>query len=802
MSDPLMDPRTLHILEFDKIIALLSARAQSGPGRELCDALQPTRSFEEASERQSHTDDAVRILLAKGSPPLSGLTDVRPAASRAAAGAMLTCGELLRVAALLRGAARLKSFVPAEPGGNALYAAMLRLQPAAALEQAISAAIIGEDEISDRASPGLYSIRRKIRDAQAKVKEILDRIVRSNAKILQEQLVTLRGDRYVVPVRAEYRNELTGIVHDVSSSGSTLFIEPIAVVEANNRIRELLSEEREEIERILFDLSAQTADKIDELSVDVTTMAWIDFQTAKARLAIDQHAMPPALNTEGRIRLRGARHPLIPRDRVVPIDFHIGYEFRTLVITGPNTGGKTVALKTCGLLCLMALAGLQVPALENSEISVFDEILADIGDEQSIEQNLSTFSSHMSNIVAITNRAAPGTLVLVDELGSGTDPSEGAALATAILDHLRGRGCVTVATTHYKELKGYAIETPGVENACCEFDTETLRPTYRLLIGVPGVSNAFVISGKLGLDAGIIEMARQRISEEGMRFEELLQDVEKSHAESRRMREETAAIRDAARQDAERAETLRGEMEQKRSEYLQRAREEARGELAAYVEEADRLLEEVRSALDLQDRESAERLASDARRRLREALHGVEGAIGRATLDTGDPAAVPERIVTGETYFAVSLNMEGKVVDGPDSRDCFTLVSGSVKATVPRSALRLPGFRNREDRKRGRAAEAAAMRKKSPPVISKAMTFQSEIQLLGMTVSEAVAALDKYLDEAVLAGSSSVRIVHGKGTGALRAAVTQFLRKDPRVRTFRLGAYGEGDSGVTLAELR
>lgn len=563
-----MDSRTLHILEFDKIVALLAARAQSAPGRELCEALLPSSAIAEVSERQSNTDDAVRILLAKGSPPLTGLSDVRPAAARAAAGAVLSCLELMRVAALLRGAARLKAFVPADGAENAVYGAMSRLAAVSDLEHAVSNAILGEEEISDRASPELYSIRRRIRDAQAKVKEILDRIVRSNPRILQEQLVTMRGDRYVVPVRSEYRGELQGIVHDVSSSGSTLFIEPIAVVEANNRIRELISQEQDEIERILRELSALVADQLDDITMDVTTMAWIDFQTAKARLAVDQHAMPPLLNEEGRVRLRGARHPLIPRDRVVPIDFHIGYEFHTLVITGPNTGGKTVALKTCGLLSLMALAGLQIPALERSEVSVFDEILADIGDEQSIEQNLSTFSSHMSNLVSITRRAAPGMLVMVDELGSGTDPSEGAALAISILDHLRAHGCVTVATTHYKELKGYAIQTPGVENACCEFDTETLRPTYHLLIGVPGVSNAFVISGKLGLSDEIIEAARRLISEEGIRFEELLQDVEKTHAASRRMGEETLAIRDAAKRDAAQAEAIRSEIEQKRATFL------------------------------------------------------------------------------------------------------------------------------------------------------------------------------------------------------------------------------------------
>ncbi len=798
-----MDTRTRKILEYDKIIDRLASRAHSLPGREMCMSLIPTTDVAEAEMRQRDTDDAVRVLLAKGTPPLSGLVDVRPLAARAVAGATLSCTELRQVAALLRGAARLHAFASPDPDGNRLYAAMERLVRVPSLVQAIDSAILSEDEVADRASPELYRIRRRIRDAQAKVKEILERIVRSNSRALQEQLITMRGDRYVVPVRAELRQELSGIVHDVSSSGATLFVEPIAVVEANNRIREWRAHEKEEIERILLALSAQVATSTEAIASDVSIMIWIDFQVAKAQLALDMQAMPPSLNNEGRIVLKGARHPLIPSEHVVPIDFHIGTEFRTLVITGPNTGGKTVTLKTCGLLSLMAAAGLQIPAREHSEISMFDEILADIGDEQSIEQSLSTFSSHMSQLVAITSRATPGTLVLVDELGAGTDPAEGAALAIAILEHLRARGCVTVATTHYKELKGYAIQTPGVENASCEFDTETLRPTYRLLIGVPGVSQAFAISGRLGLSATIIQAAKERMSEEEMRFEELLQEVERSHAASIKMQDEARVMRTEAQRAREQAVQVREELTSKRADYLQRAREEARRELAVSLQDAEALLAEARQAMRAQDATAAREFALEVRKELREQMRTVEGQIGRATLESYDPRGVPETIEMGGMYYAVSLQMEGKVVEGPDARDCYTLVSGAIRATVPRSSLRLPVADRSAKAKRAAAAYAPSnRRRRQASMPGKAMTFQAEIHLLGMTVEEALVALDKHLDEAVLAGAHTVRIVHGKGTGALRAAVSQFLRQDTRVESFRLGHYGEGDSGVTMAALK
>jgi DNA mismatch repair protein MutS2 len=514
-----MDGRSQTILEYDKILSELMDLAHSEPGAELCAALQPSPDLATVQRRQAETADAVRLILEKGVLPLGGVSEIRPAVQRARSGAVLAIRELLHLNAFLAAVDRVRAAIPEDgPGERIVYGLMAQLRPDRSLKNRLNTCIAGEDELYDQASSELASLRRRIRQAQSEVKERLQRLVRSQARALQEPLVTLRGDRYVVPVRSEYRSSIPGLVHDTSASGSTLFIEPLPVVELNNHIRELMGLEREEIERILVELSGMVAQSADLLIADANILAELDFIMAKGRLSLKEDAMMPQVNDSGRIRLQAARHPLIPRDRVVPIHFELGIRFNTLVITGPNTGGKTVALKTCGLFCLMAMAGLQIPAQDGSEVSVFDQVLADIGDEQSIEQDLSTFSAHMRNIIQITRQARPRTLVLLDELGSGTDPSEGAALAIAILDFLRSHDCRTVATTHYKELKGYALNTAGVENACCEFDSETLRPTYRLLIGVPGVSNAFAISLRLGLDEAIIAEARALLSEEGQRF--------------------------------------------------------------------------------------------------------------------------------------------------------------------------------------------------------------------------------------------------------------------------------------------
>lgn len=788
--------RSLSILEYDKMIATLANLAQCEPGRRLCLDLSPSDRLTVVQERQAETDDAVRLILEHGLLPLSGVSDIGPAVARSRSGAQLNCGELLRIGAFLRTVARLRARLPADkPAEGIVYRLIAGLKPSDDLSLCLDEAIAGEDELHDRASAMLAGLRRRIRETQTQVKDSLARLIRSHARALQDQLVTLRGERYVVPVKAEHRGEIPGLVHDTSSSGATLFVEPLVVVELNNRIRELMGLEREEIDRILLELSGRVAGLADLLIQDLADVAQIDFISAKARLALDMQAMMPRLNDTGRIRLLDARHPLIPRNRVVPIHFELGLAFRTLVITGPNTGGKTVALKTCGLFCLMAMAGLHIPARDGSEISVFNQVLADIGDEQSIEQDLSTFSSHMRAIVSITTLAKPGTLVLVDELGSGTDPSEGAALAIAVLDDLRRKGCLTVATTHYKELKGYALRTPDVENACCEFDTETLRPTYRLLIGVPGVSNAFAISQRLGLADDIISQARLLLTDEGIRFEELVRSVEQSRIAADRDRREAAERLAVAREHAQRATETKQALDEQRSQLIRQARQEARDLYADALQEVERLLDEIRSRVKTEDLAENHRLATQLRQEIRAGMKQVDGDIGRATLSVQGRRLKPEELVIGKTYSAPALGLTGKLTEGPDNRGCYVLQSGSIKATVPGDALRRPPSEptNRPGQRKLTSATTLSM--------DRHLNLQTEIQLLGQTVEEATQNLDKFLDDAVLGGIQIIRIVHGKGTGALRSAVQQLLRRDKRVRSFRLGAYGEGDSGVTIAEL-
>ncbi len=809
---PQPDARSRHILEYDKIIAELSRHARSAPGRERCLALLPSSDLDEVVTWQTGTDDAVRILLERGQLPLSGISEIRPSVARATAGGLLNCGELLRVGAFLRAVSRLVKTLPADgPGERIVFGLISRLRTHNTLEQRLDAAIASEDELHDHASPALANLRRRIRESQAEVKESLNRIVRQHARALQDSIVTLRGDRYVVPLKAEYRGEIPGLIHDTSSSGATLFVEPMAVVELNNHIRELMGLEREEVERILSELTAEVSDASALLLADAELLAEIDFIMAKGELALQMKAMPPRVNDTGRIRLLAARHPLIPADRVVPIDFEIGIRFQSLVITGPNTGGKTVSLKTCGLFCLMTMAGLQIPAREGSEVSVFDQVLADIGDEQSIEQDLSTFSSHMRQIVRITEQVGPKTLVLVDELGSGTDPTEGAALAIAVLDHLRRHGAITVATTHYKELKGYALNTPGVENACCEFDTVTLRPTYRLLIGVPGVSNAFAISRRLGLSDAIIDSAERLMTEEGIRFEELVRSVEKSRVEAENLRDEAARLNREAKDAADKARAEAVKIDEKRKELLARAREEAREHYREAEEEVSRLIDEIRQGIRATDEQERLKAAEEIRQSIRSGRGRVENEIGRATLRGNGRVTVTNPVV-GEIYEAPTLGFTGKLVEGPDKNGNCILSQGPMRVSVHQSMLAPPpgqlaafasgaasgksGRPSRQPRTGSSGSNAGSL------TMDRRMHQGVEIMLLGQTVEEALANLDKFIDDSVLAGVSAIRIVHGKGTGALRSAVHQNLKRDPRVKSFRLGAYGEGDSGVTLAELQ
>lgn len=800
--------RSLSILEYDKILDRLVNHARTVYGRERCYALLPTSDLDLVESWQQETQDTLTFIVKETTLPLGGVNDIRDAVKYSDTGATLTMKYLLNIAQFLRTVDRLAHVEPEnidiDTSSHRLMIELKQLVPLNALEKEISSAINSEDEMNDRASNELYAIRRQIRDAQSSIREILERLIRKNPQALQDQLVTIRDGRYCVPVKPEKKGEVPGVVHDTSASGQTLFIEPMAVVELNNKIREWTAAEQEEINRILGILSGKVAISKNEILMDIELVGHIDFMQAKAQFALELDASRPIMNQDGRIILHRARHPLIDKDRVVPIDFSVGTDYRTLVITGPNTGGKTVSLKTCGLITLMAMAGLFIPCLENSEVSTFTKVLADIGDEQSIEQSLSTFSAHMTNLVQILKLTKKTSLVLVDELGSGTDPTEGAALAIAILDECRKKGAVTVATTHYKELKAYAVDQEGVENACCEFDTETLSPTYRLMIGLPGVSNAFVISRKLGLSPSIIEAAQSILSEESLKVEELLSSAERHNRESEKLQQEIADMRDQIQKQSDDLENQRKQIEKERKRVLAQAREEKREMLEEVLEKADTLLDEIKELQKMEDSHEAERKVRAIRNNLRAGLADIDAENGDAE-DVGEiPGEKPDKIREGGLYYSPKLDVTGIVVKGPDSKNNCILSSGSLKLTVPADSLRYPkkeevkrtALQDRKTARKSHVSRADSLR------LAKKSAMMPEIQLLGMTVDEATQALDRYLDDCVLSNISDIRIVHGKGTGALRAGVDQFLKKDRRVRSYRLGTFGEGEDGVTIAELK
>ena len=801
----LLKGKVLDTLEFNKVKARLVELARSPYGKESCKALFPSGDYDCVRERMRETKDTIDYFDREGRTSITGINDIREALNYASSGGTLSMKDLLDVAGFLRAVERIyKTLEKSDLTTNVFCSRIRLLVTEPALEKEISFCIISEEEVNDRASDALYLLRRKIRDAQTGIRDTLERLIRSHSSNLQEQLVTLRNDRYVVPVKAEKRSEIPGIVHDTSSSGQTVFVEPMAVVEANNRIREYLAAEREEIHRILTALSAKVVSISDSLRADITLVGEIDFFAAKAELASVMKATVPILNQEGRIILRKARHPLISENVVVPIDFEVGATFRTLVVTGPNTGGKTVSLKTCGLLTLMTMAGLAIPCLDHSEVAVFRKVLADIGDEQSIEQSLSTFSSHMRNLVSILAEADESTLVLVDELGSGTDPSEGAALATAILDEFFKRGAVTVATTHYKELKGYAINTEGVENACCEFDTDTLSPTYRLLIGLPGVSNAFVISQKLGLPEEIIGSARTFLTEEGIRFEELLSAAEQKNRESEKLRKEIRDMRDLVKKQIEDLDKQRRALESGKREILEAAREEKKGILAETIDECDRILSEIRAGIKEKNQRDSEDMLRRIRNNLRIGMVDLE-AESKDTTQPRMPGEKPSVLKIGEAYFSSRIGGIGVLVKMPDSRGTCVIEAGGVRVTVPSESLLIPEEDSPEpDAKASRKNRAGTVKPLSSAEkirMSRAQNTMPELMLLGKTSEEAMLELDRYLDDCVLSGIKIVRIVHGKGSGVLRSAVASMLRRDSRVSSFRIGGQGEGGDGVTIANL-
>lgn len=784
-----MNRRVLQVLEFHKIVGMLMRQTSTQMGKELAEALHPASRLDEVRQALAATEEGRTVYRLKGLIPLGGIRDIRQAVKRAAVGGMLEAKELLDVADTLMAGRRLRKFLfdladqHPIPILKSLADELFELRD---LEEEIRFAIDNNAEVTDHASPELKSVRNEIRQTQAKVRDKLDSILRSPEyqKMMQDAIVTVRNDRYCIPVKAEYRGAFGGIVHDQSSSGATLFVEPSAVVQLNNRLRELEVKERREIERILARLTARVGGEAEVLQRGLGALARIDFIVAKANLAHEMKAVNPEVNDRGRIRLKKAVHPLLDRDKAVATDIRLGDDFNLLVITGPNTGGKTVTLKTVGLLTLMAMAGLHIPADEGSEVSVFDEVFADIGDEQSIEQSLSTFSSHMKNITQILEKADFRSLVLLDELGAGTDPAEGAALAQAILDFLRKRGARIVATTHYSELKAYAYSQPEAINASVEFDVETLRPTYRLLIGVPGRSNAFAISERLGLRKEIIEDAKSRMNREYAQVDDLIRRLEINRLQAEKERREAEAVRKEAEALRERFEEERERLWRERERMMERAEEEAREIVKKAEREAREVIRELRRIREREQANFKEHELIGLQKKLEEAVPARrEPHIQRKA----KAAREVKEIRAGDEVQVLSLNQKGTVLEaGPD--EAYVQI-GSMKIKIKRSDL------EKLEEKKQQDTRGIVKRKSDEPT-------RLELDLRGATVEEAVYEIDRYLDHAVMAGLSQVSIIHGKGTGALRAGVQEFLKTHPQVRSFRIGEHGEGHTGVTIVTLK
>ena len=799
-----MNEKALKVLEYPKIIQKLTDYAASQPGKQLCRDLTPSSDPGTIRRMQTETSDAVSRLLRKGNISFSGLTDIRGSLRRLEIGSSLNIEELLRVCRLLETTLRVKSWSRSARNEaenapeDSLESMFSGLQPLSPLSAEISRCILSEDEIADDASPGLRQVRRQIHQTNDRIRVQLNSLVNGSARTyLQDAVVTQRNGRFCLPVKAEYRGQVPGMIHDQSSTGSTLFIEPMSVVKLNNDLRELEIKEEKEIEIVLANLSSLVAAETDALNDNILLLTELDFIFARAQLSLFYRGSEPDFNEEGRIRIKKGRHPLIDPKKVVPVDIRIGEDFTMLVISGPNTGGKTVSLKTVGLFTLLGQSGLHIPASDHSELSVFDEVYADIGDEQSIEQSLSTFSSHMTNIVSFWEQADERSLVLFDELGAGTDPTEGAALAMAILSNLHRRDIRTIATTHYSELKVFALSTPGVENGCCEFSVETLRPTYRLLIGVPGKSNAFAISEKIGLPNYVIEEAKTYLSKEDESFEDVISDLEQSRVLIEREREETNRYREEAEELKKRLSRKEDRLESSRDEILRKAREEAQAILREAKEYAD---ESIRKYNKLGNASGSAKEMEKERTKLREKMASLQKDNAVKTDKKPKKTLQAKDLRLGDSVKVLSMNLRGTVSTLPDAKGNLFVQMGILRSQV--------NLRDLEKLDDDRPAYAS---KKSPATkgtgsgkikMSKSASISSELNLLGMTTDEAIVELDKYLDDAYLAHLSPVRIVHGKGTGALRKAVHQFLRRQKHVDTYRLGEYGEGDAGVTIVTFK
>lgn len=792
-----MNNKALHTLEYDKIIAALTEKADSEPGKKCCSALLPDTDLDAIRRSQTETADALARLFQYGSTSFGGNKELGFSIKSLELKSALSVSELLKIAGFLENVARIKAYgrTDKEEGSqDTLHHYFEELTPLSTIAAEIRRCILSEEEIADDASTELKHIRRNITLTGERIHNQLNTMVNGSYRTyLQDAVITMRDNRYCIPVKAEYKSQVSGMVHDQSSTGSTFFIEPAAVVELNNQLKELAILEQKEIAHILAVLSEQVSEHTTELAANQKLMTTLDFIFAKGKLAMEQNATMPVFNRKHYIHIRKGRHPLLDKKKVVPIDIHLGRDFDLLVITGPNTGGKTVSLKTVGLFTLMGQAGLHIPALDRSELSVFEQVYADIGDEQSIEQSLSTFSSHMTSIVTILSHADENSLCLFDELGAGTDPTEGAALAIAILNHLHDRGIRTMATTHYSELKLYALSTPFVENACCEFDVESLRPTYRLLIGIPGKSNAFAISAKLGLSNEIIDAAKEQISKENESFEDVIADLEKSRLTIEKEHKEIAEYK-------ERIKTLEGQLKAKnekldnaRERILKEANEKARAILQEAKETADdaiRTFNKIDSGTDIKELEKK-------RQKLRSQIDDKNQRLSiKKPAQTNPRKLDPKTLKKGDSVKILSMGLKGTVSTLPDAKGNLFVQCGIIRSSVNVNDLILLQDEDTATAVKPLRTGNGKMK------MSKALTISTEINLLGMTCDEAVAALDKYLDDAYLAHLPSVRVVHGKGTGALRQAVHSHVKRLKYVKDYRLGEFGEGDAGVTIVTFK
>ena len=796
--------RYFHTLELDKVLAKLADQANCDDSKRMALSLTPSDDFSTVQLLMKKTSDAYMLSARYTSPSLHKLKNCEMALRKAEKGSNLSLRELMDVSSVLHNIRSVKDWRKRCEGESTSLDPLFEvLTPNRELENTIDNAVLSEEELADSASAELASLRRKINQAKLRVRERLDQLIKSptQSKYLQEALVTQRDGRFVVPVKSEYRSEIKGLVHDTSSSGATLFIEPMAVVEANNEIRVLQAKEKQEVDRIIMELSVKVGEFAESIIYSYRSLVEIDLYFAKASLAYKMKATVPNILQTGEIDLKRARHPLIDPEKVVPIDVNLGKDFNTLVITGPNTGGKTVTLKTLGLLTLMAMCGLMLPVAENSSISVYKKVLVDIGDEQSIEQSLSTFSAHMTNIVSIIEEADSDSLVLIDELGSGTDPVEGAALAISIMERLAMYGAKVGATTHYAEIKEYALQTPGVCNASCEFDVETLKPTYRLLIGIPGKSNAFAISQRLGLPEEIIEAAKRNISAEKTRFEDVLSQLDQTRQELEKEKEEVDRLRAEQLESKRNLEQFKQKTYKQMDRELQNAQEKANRIVSSVKSESEKLLQELDDIRRQKESEEFSKLVQGAKSSYRSNINRLEDTANPVIGRVKEEYTPPRPFKKGDLVLITQLNEEGVLLSDPDNAGNVQVQAGIIKTKVPVSDLRLVDKKrrrqlNRMEKKSNGGGVTRTLTDKSQRSAS------SEIDLRGQTIEEGIMMVDQYIDSCLLMGIKTITIIHGKGTGALRNAVQQHLKNHKAVRSFRLGVYGEGENGVTIAELK